>query len=354
MFTRIITVVVFSLCISTTYSQHLNIAKLDSLFQTLELSNKFMGGVAISKNGEIVYTKNTGYSDIETSRKSQINTKYRIGSITKTFTAILILKAIDEKKLKLDQTIEKYFPLVTNADKITIRTLLNQRSGIHNFTKDEDYEKYKFKGKTEDEMIAIISNAGSDFEPDSKAAYSNSNYVLLSYILERIYKEPYAEILNKKIVRPLGLRDTYFGGKIEIEHNETNSYEFDNDWIKQPETNLLMFTGAGAIVSTPTDVLKFAEAVFNGKVLSSSSLKAMKEIKDDYGLGIGEFSFEGKLSYGHTGHIDGFNSMYGYFVKEKISFAITSNGTGINNNAIAVGLLSIVFNIPYKISLTFN
>lgn len=354
MITKTLTALIFGLFISTSYSQNFNPVKLDSLFQSLEMSNKFMGSIAISKNGQIVYTKSIGYSDIETNQKSNINTKYRIGSITKTFTAVLVLKAADEKKLNLDQTIEKYFPLIINADKITIRNLLNHRSGIHNFTKDEDYLKYNIQGKTENEMIDIISKAGSDFLPNSKAAYSNSNYVLLSYILEKIYKESYAEILNKKIVKPLGLRDTYFGSKIEIEKNETNSYEFDNTWKKQLETNMLLLTGAGAIVSTPTDVIKFAEALFNGMVISNTSLKAMREIKDDYGLGIGEFPFEGKLSYGHTGHVDGFNSMYGYFPQDKISFAITSNGTSINNNDIAVGLLSIVFNVPYEIPTKFN
>lgn len=117
---------------------------------------------------------------------------------------------------------------------------------------------------------------------------------------------------------------------------------------------MLMLTGAGAIISTPTDVLKFADAVFNGTVISSASLKAMLEFNEEYGLGIGEFSFEDNLSYGHTGHVDGFYSMYGYFPQDRISFAITSNGTTINTNDIAVGLLSIIFNIPYEIPTEFN
>ncbi|WP_169727969.1 serine hydrolase domain-containing protein [Adhaeribacter aquaticus] len=336
------------------YSQALNLAKIDSLLNSVEQSKKFMGGIAIAQNGHVVYSKNIGYADIENNYKAHINTKYRIGSITKTFTAVLVLKAVDEKKIKLDQTLEKYFPMVPNANKITIRSLLNHRSGIHNFSKDESYFKYRFIGKSESEMVDIIIKAGSDFTPDSKAMYSNSNYVLLSYILEKIYQKTYAEILKENIVQPLGLLNTYFGGKIETQNNESYSYDWAEYWQKLPETNLNIFSGAGAIVSTPTDVLKFTEAVFNGKVISKSSLKAMKETRDEYGLGLGENKFEGSISYGHTGHIDGFNSMYGYFPKDNISFIITSNGTSINNNDIAVGILSILFNVPYTIPKKFD
>lgn len=135
--------------------------------------------------------------------------------------------------------------------------------------------------------------------------------------------------------------------------NEASSYELDSIWKKQPETNLNLFLGAGAIVSTPTDVIKFLEALFRDKIISQASLSEMKLIKEDFGLGIGELPFEDKLSYGHSGHIDGFNSDFGYFPKEKISFVITSNGTVINNNDIALDMVSIIFNFPYEIPKKF-
>ena len=164
----------------TGLTQNFDKTKLDNYFNTLEANNKFMGSVAVSKNGAIIYTKSVGFSDIENNVKANENSKYRIGSISKTFTAVLVLKAVEEKKLDLNQTIEKYFPTIKNAEKITIKHLLSHRSGIHNFTNDKDYLTWNTQPKTEKEMVEIITKAGSDFEPDSKAEYSNSNFVLLS------------------------------------------------------------------------------------------------------------------------------------------------------------------------------
>lgn len=117
----------------------------------------------------------------------------------------MILKAQEENKLNLDEPIIKYLPSIKNAAKITIRNLLNHRSGIHNFTKDHSFLTYRYKEKTKKEMLVILENLGSDFEPDSMASYSSSNYVLLSYILEDVYKKKFSKILNEKIVNPLEL-----------------------------------------------------------------------------------------------------------------------------------------------------
>src|SRR5690606_17415340 len=167
----------------TGFAQTFDKEKLDSYFDALEANDKFMGSAAIAKNGEIIYTKAIGYSDVESKTKPDANTKYRIGSISKTFTAVLVLKAAEEKKLNLNHTIHKYFPNIANSKKITISNLLNHRSGIHNFTNDDIYLEYNTQPKTEAEMVAIIAEGGSDFEPGTKAEYSNSNYVLLSFIL---------------------------------------------------------------------------------------------------------------------------------------------------------------------------
>lgn len=109
---------------------------------------------------------------------------------------------------------------------LTVKHLLHHRSGIHNFTDDEDYLTWNTKAKTEKEMVEIIAKAGSDFEPDSRAVYSNSNYVLLTYILEKSFKKPYADLLTEYITRPTGLENTYLGRKINTKNGECNSYLF--------------------------------------------------------------------------------------------------------------------------------
>ena len=331
------------------FSQNIDKEKLDAYFDTLANNNRFMGSVAVSKNNELIYSKSVGFSDIEQGLKANENSKYRIGSISKTFTAALVFKAVEENKLNLNQTIDKFFPSINNADKITITHLLYHRSGIPNFTDDKSYLDWNTQPKTEQEMIEIISKAGSDFEPDTKASYSNSNFVLLTYILEKIYKKPYSEILKEKIVNPVGLQNTYYGGKINIKNNECYSYKYAEGWKIESETDMSIPLGAGGIVSTPIDLNLFSEALFTGKIVSTNSLQQMKTIKDQFGMGLFVMPFYDQIGFGHTGGIDGFGSMFVYYPDSNISFAYTSNGINYNGNDIAIAVLSAVYNKPIEI-----
>ena len=330
--------------------------KLDNYFTALEQNNKFMGSVAVSKNGEIIYTKSIGFADVEKNIRATENSKYRIGSISKSFTTVLVLKAVEEKKLDLNQTIDKWFPTIKNAKKITVNYLLSHRSGIHNFTDDKDYLTWNTQPKTEKEMVEIITKGGSDFEPNSKAEYSNSNFVLLTYILEKTFKKSYSDLLQNYIVKPIGLTNTYVFGKINTNNDECKSYSFSGTWKLEPETDFTIPLGAGAIISTPTDLTKFADALFDGKLLKPESLEKMETIKDGYGLGLFQIPFYKSIGYGHTGGIDGFSSVYSHFADENISYALTSNGTNTNNNDISIAVLSAVYNKPYEIPVftTFN
>ena len=323
--------------------------KLDNYFNALEQNNKFMGSVAVSKNGEVIYTKSVGFTDVENNVKSTDNSKYRIGSISKTFTAVLILKAVEEKKINLSQTINKWFPTLKNAKKITIEHLLRHRSGIHNFTNDNDYLTWNTQPKTEEKMLEIIAKGGSDFNPDSKAEYSNSNFVLLTYILEKTYGNSYSDLLQEYTAKPIGLSNTYVFGKINPNNNESKSYRFAGTWKVEPETDFSVPLGAGAIISTPTDLTKFSDALFGGKLLTSESLEIMKTIKDGYGIGLFQIPFYRSVGYGHTGGIDGFSSVYSHFPNDNISYALVSNGTNMSNNDISIAVLSAVYDKPYEI-----
>lgn len=338
----------FALIFSSGFSQNFNAKRLDSLFQILAKNDKFMGSIALSENGKIIYTNAIGYDDIATSKKSDNNTRYRIGSISKTFTTALIFKAIEEKKLDLNQTIEKYFPTVKNSNKITISNLLNHRSGIHNITSNEDYSSWETQFQKKDKMIERIAAGKVEFEPDTKADYSNSNFILLTFILEDIYKKPFSELLATKITKPLNLKNTYYGGKIDLSKKESNSYTFSGKWEKNTETDMSIPQGAGAIVSTPTDLTIFIEALFTGKIISLENVNQMKTIKDKYGMGLFQFPYFERKSYGHTGGIDGFRSVVSYFPEEKFSIALTSNGMNYDNNNILLCALSSYFNKPFQ------
>lgn len=331
------------------FAQDFDKARLDDYFDTLEVHNRFMGSVAVSQHGEIIYTRSVGYADVENAIKANEHSKYRIGSISKTFTAVLLMKAVEENLLDLNQTIDKFFPEIVQAENITIRHLLSHRSGIHNFTNDEAYLSWNTQPKTESELREIIAAAGIDFEPGSKASYSNSNFVLLTFILEKSFGKSYRELLTTYITEPLQLENTFVGGKINTQNNECKSYSYLENWKEAPETDLSIPLGAGAIVSTPVDMVKFSDALFGGKLLKKEGLDLMKEIKDNFGLGLLPIPFYDNKGLGHTGGIDGFSSVFCHFGEGNVSYAMTVNGANYNTNNISIAVLSAVYNRAFDI-----
>lgn len=339
-----------SLLTITVFAQTRDLSKLNEYLEKLEEHDKFMGTVVLSQDGEMVYGKSVGYADKEAGIKSSLDTKYRIGSISKMFTSAMILKAEEEGKLDLGHTLDHYFPKVDKAEDITISNLLNHRSGITNFTDDPGYLSWHTQHKSRKDLMQIIEDGKSEFAPDSKGSYSNSNYILLTFILEDIYNKPYADILREKITEPLALDHTLVFGKINSKNNESHSYKFISDsWKKEAETDASIPLGAGALVSTPKDLVRFIEALFAGEIISKESLGKMMEIKDNYGRGMFKIPFEDKSSYGHGGGIDGFTSMLSYFPDEKLTIVLTSNGNNYNSNNIALAALSSYFGKSFDI-----
>jgi D-alanyl-D-alanine carboxypeptidase len=334
---------------STGFAQDLEWNKLNSYFDTLDAHNKFMGSVTVSKNGAIVYSRSVGFADVALNKKANENSRYRIGSVSKTFTAVLVFKAVEQGLIDLNQTIEGHFPTIQNGDRITVKHLLFHRSGIHNFTNDESFLTWHTEAKTEEELIAVITSAGSDFEPDSKAEYSNSNYVLLTFLLEKSFKKPYADILTEYITQPLGLKNTYLGSTIKPQNNESRSYRFLEQWDLVPESDMSIPLGAGGIVSTTSDLVKFSDALFGGTLISEESFEMMTTLKDNFGAGLFQIPFYELRGFGHTGGIDGFTSLFCYFPDGNVSYALTSNGTNYNNNNISIAVLSAAYGKPFTL-----
>ncbi len=338
------------ICFCTNAIAQKDTSKLNKYFTQLEKNNKAMTSVCLYDKGVFTYDRAIGYADAEKKIRSNVYTHYRIGSISKLFTAVMIMQLVEEKKVTLDTKLKTYFPTIRNSDKITITHLLNHRSGIENFTNEEAYAGYMESPKSEKELITIFEKLSSDFEPDTKFSYSNTNYVLLTFIIEKITKSTYAEQLLKRICAKAVLADTRVGGKISTENNEAQSYNFENGrWVKTTETDMSIPRGAGNIVSTARDLCLFIEALFEGKLVSKSSLGQMKTIKDGYGYGMLQFPFYAKKFYGHTGGIDGFQSMLAYNEEDKLVFCILGNGYNYSINDIAITLLSAYYDKPYEI-----
>lgn len=334
------------------FAQNINKTKLDSLFVGLDTNQKVMGSIALYKNGKVLYTNAIGHRHIKGVEKLRPNsaTKYRIGSITKMFTATMIFQLVDEKKLTLDTKLSAFFPRMVNADKITIVQLLNHHSGIHSFTNDEAFISYYTKTKTQAQMLEILYQLKADFEPGAKGKYSNTNYVLLGYIIENITGNTYADELKTRITKKIKLEDTYFGTAADVKKNEALSYTYQNgDWTVEPQTDMSVPHGAGAIVSTPTDLGRFATAVFQRKLFSDSLLKKMVVQTDGYGMGCFESPFYEKTSLGHTGSIDAFQSSLNYFGNDSLVVAFSSNGINYEMNDVLIAVLNIVYNKPYEL-----
>jgi CubicO group peptidase (beta-lactamase class C family) len=159
------------------FSQQTKFQKIDSLLTFLNANNKFMGSIALRENDKVVFAKAYGYADIETNKKLDENSKLKIGSITKTFTATMIMQLVDEKKLSLDTKLSTFYPKIPNSDKITIHHLLHHRTGIPDYLNDDETIMEKiYVVNSKEEMIARITNYKSAFEPNSQHKYSNSNY----------------------------------------------------------------------------------------------------------------------------------------------------------------------------------
>ena len=306
---------------------------LDEYFNAVE--DRFMGSVTVITDGRNIYQRHIGFSDVENHVPATDDTRYHIGSISKTFTALLVLLGEEEGVLSLDETIEKYFHdmHIPNADIITIDHLLQHRSGLVDIIDDlpADYMTWYTMPQTREQMVGRIAAAGTHFEPDSAFRYCNAGYILLTYILEDVYAKPFAELLEEKITRPAGLEHTSFTSQIDTRQGDALSYNLIGEWVLASETQASVALGAGALTSTTSDLVKFATALNDG-FFGDRIIEKMKQMKDGYGRGLMDISNGENKGFGHTGGIDGFVSLMAVLDNSMVVFC--SNGMDRTINVI--------------------
>ena len=316
--------------------QHLALTEwLDHLYE----NDRFMGSVAMRHSDEVIYEYQAGQAGFHEEIDIGPDTQFRIGSITKMFTAVILLQLTDEGHLSLDNRLADYFGELPNAEKITLEHMLRHRSGLFNFTSAEGFTEWILQPRSRSELLDRISVDSPVFQPGERAQYSNANFLLLGYIVEDITGKPYAEVLRERIIEPLELKRTNYGGTISVRKNEARSYRFseiEQQWNPAPETDVSGIHAAGGIISTPTDLTKFARALFTGELIGQNKLDRMTEFRDGYGLGLLEFSFEDEelYGYGHIGGIDSFHSNLTYLPEENISLSITANALRFSDRQI--------------------
>lgn len=326
------------------------VAQIDSLLQYLAYKDKFMGSVTICQNGRLTYSKAFGYAIMNDtlSKKATTETKYRIGGITQTFTAAMFTKLCSLGKIDDYWWLSDLYPSMSNFSSLSLYHLLYHQSGIHDFTNDSLYFSYYTRHGSIKEMVRFIAKYPLDFAPSTQTKYSNSNYVILGDILEKITHKSYDDNLQEIICQKIGLPNTYYSEKIDPDRGESYSYTHHSGyWQPEPETNLSLYHGAGAIVTTSDDLALFMHHLFQHKLFPQSCLDRMIDIRDGYGEGIQTVPFYDRIGYGYSGHIDGFRSVVCHFPDDTLTVAICSNAVNYTFNDILTGILSLYYGKPY-------
>lgn len=314
-------------------------AQLDSLFSLLARENQVLGSVYILKEGKPFYQATISKGNTTISRQSPL---YRIGSISKTFTATLVMQAVADGQLELEDKLAQWYPEISNAASIDVRMLLAHRSGIHNFTNDAAYSSIMESPQTKEQMLQRFALLEPDFSPDEKMEYSNTNYVLLSYILEDLYQKPIAQLLNEKICTQAKLDNTYFFTAEKRSEAEADSYYWTGSWTAATNTHPSIPLGAGGVVSHPEELCLFMRGLHQAEFISEEALEIMKG-PSGTGLGLFRYPFYDKLAFGHNGGIDGFISHASYMPSEDLAIALCLNGSQYPMNDLLIDILSIYF-----------
>lgn len=326
------------------------IERLSEYLEYLEEKDRFMGSLTIHQDEKEVFNEIYGISQKIASKEipSKLNAVYRIGSISKTFTAVMYMQMIDEGLITLDTKLSEFYPNIENSKKISVQNLLQHQSGISNVTNREDYFDWCYQAISKEEMLNKIMEGGIDFEPGDHFEYSNSNYILLGYIMEQITKESFDENLQKRIAIPLKLKSIKVGGQVQTHQNEVLSFSYENGWSEDLQTDMSVPHGAGAIIANTKDLSAFADAVFGGKFLSKEGLNRMTALENGIGMGCFMNPFYDLEGIGHSGGIDSYSSNLVYFGPEKVSIAFTSNGLRLDMNEVLIGILSIYFERDFE------
>jgi CubicO group peptidase (beta-lactamase class C family) len=308
----------------------------DSLYASIGREQRPGIAVLVAKKGSIVYQKGFAYADIQSHKKITPLTKFRIGSITKQFTAAAILQLQEEGKLNVSDKLSKFFPEFPRADEVTIHHLLTHTSGIHSYTNTDSFMRRVTAPISEEKLFAEIKKYPYDFNPGDEYRYNNSGYFLLGYLIEKITGKKLGEVFKERFFVPLKMTNT---GMYDSQHkpsNEATGYE-KNGNAYQPATDWDMSwaAGAGGLHSTVEDLNKWNDAFYHGKILKQESFKAAitpvmlnsgeKPPGMDYGYGLGIGHYRGFESIGHSGGLNGFISQLVWYPREEMTVVMLTN-----------------------------
>ncbi len=333
-----------------------NATEMDSYLNQLVEKGKMSGSVLVAQNGTL-FAKGYNLADVDAGIPNTPQTRFRIGSNTKQFTAMAILILQERGKLHVQDSICRYVPACpADWQPITIAELLTHSSGIPDYTNFPDFVSTWMQPTTPAELVARFKDMPLDFPPGSVFRYSNSGYVLLGYIIERVSGESYAAFLQQNIFTPLKMNNTGYDTAYPALPQHATGYYADRSIPDDYDPSV--FSSAGALYSTVEDLYLWDSALLAGKLVSRAALDSMFTLhmpcpppgrggcllSTDKGYGYGWFIGEepqGKLIY-HVGRIDGFVTFNGFYPERHLIVIVLSNWEATNVLGVGLKLGSMV------------
>jgi CubicO group peptidase (beta-lactamase class C family) len=322
---------------------------LDHLLAARFKPNSVGCAMLVAKNGQIIYKKAFGMADLELNVPMTTAHVFRIASLTKQFTAMAILQLAEKGLLDLNDDFKKYIPdYSTNGQTVTVANLLSHTSGIKNYTEiqNPNVDLSKKDNKPAD-IIAIFKNQPFDFPPGTRYHYSNSGYILLGFIIEKISRTSYAEYLTENIFKPLGMDHAFFDYPSRIVKNRVKGYSGMSDaTISNADyLNASAAYSAGALMMTVDDLFTWQKGLTENKLVKPETFKLAvtpftlsNGEKTNYGFGFGLQSLANSQTWQHSGSINGFSSFEIYLPTEDVYVTMLSNGS--NKNTMTPSLLA--------------
>ena len=331
MFQRIILALFLApLCFAQDKISNESVARMEQIVQAY-VPSRFMGSVLVAQDGKVLLDKGYGFANLEWDVPNTPNTKFRLGSITKQFTAASILLLEERGKLKVEDPVKKYMPDAPAAwDKITIFHVLTHTSGIPSLTSFPDFESHEAQAMTPEKLVEWFRDKPLEFEPGTKWNYSNSGYILLGYLIEKISGQSYSDFVQQNIFTPLGMKDSgYDSNSTIIAHRAAGYTPGKSGPVNAGFVHMSIPFSAGALYSTTEDLLRWEQGLFGGKVLKAESLAKMTTpFKQDYAFGLGVSTNNGHKMIAHDGGIEGFNTALAYYPDDKLVVAVLANLNG--------------------------
>ncbi len=329
--------------------------------QALELvtSTDGPGAVVLIAQGDTVLFRGArGRAEIELGVPLTTNQIFRIASVTKMFTAAMVIKLAEQGKLSLDDALAKYLPDFPNAGQITLRQLLNHTSGISDIVKDPTPGFMKRDVDTA-ALIAEIRKRPPNFAPGTRWSYSNAGYILLGAVIEKVTGQRWYEALQKTLLDPSGLTRTRYGDNAPLMPGRVAGYTTDNPAHRVENATFISMSipaAAGGLVSTADDLWRWMRALSNGRIVSREDFQQMITPAPElpgassthrYGLGMYSWRVRGNPMVGHTGQIDGFASAVAYLPKQDITVVVLANDDNFDAQTMARRLAAIALGEPY-------